>query len=147
MKTIFDTPTRVELINRISLLNENSRSQWGKMTAYQMLKHCRLWDEMAVGKKQYKQVFMGRVFGKMALRNLLKNDKPLSHNTPTIPDLRIIDTGDIEAEKNKWIAMMEGYANFSNDNLIHPFFGKMNREQTGCLAYKHTDHHLRQFNV
>lgn len=147
MKTIFDTPTRVELINRISLLNENSRSQWGKMTVYQMLKHCRLWDEMAVGKKQYKQVFMGRVFGKMALRNLLKNDKPLSHNTPTIPDLRIIDTGDIEAEKNKWIAMMEGYANFSNDNLIHPFFGKMNREQTGCLAYKHTDHHLRQFNV
>jgi Protein of unknown function (DUF1569) len=147
MKTVFDTSTRNELISRINSLNENSRSQWGKMTVDQMLKHCRLWEEMASGEKKYKQVFIGRLFGKMALRNLLKNDNPLSRNTPTIPELRIIDTADIEAEKKKWVALMEGYANFSNDNFIHPFFGKISKEQTGCLAYKHADHHLRQFNV
>lgn len=146
MKTVFDTSTRNELISRINSLNENSRPQWGKMTVDQMLKHCRLWEEMALGGKKYKQVFIGRLFGKMVLRNLLKNDKPLSRNTPTIPELRIIDTADIEAEKKKWVALMEGYANFSNDNFIHPFFGKINKEQTGYLAYKHADHHLRQFN-
>jgi len=29
---------------------------------------------------------------------------------------------------------------------MHPFFGKMTKEQVGYLAYKHTDHHLWQFN-
>lgn len=33
------------------------------------------------------------------------------------------------------------------DDFMHPFFGKITREQIGYLAYKHDDHHLRQFNA
>jgi hypothetical protein len=37
--------------------------------------------------------------------------------------------------------------NYSNEDFIHDFFGKMTKEQIGVFAYKHTDHHLRQFGV
>ena len=65
MKTIFDKPTREEIINRVSALNQNSTPQWGKMTVYQMLKHCIKWEDMLLNKTQYKQSFMGRIFGKI----------------------------------------------------------------------------------
>ncbi len=110
-----------------------------------MLRHCTLWDEMLRGDKKYKQAFIGRLFGKLALKNLLKDDKPLTRNVPTITDLKVQGDGDLEAEKAKWIANLKQYAHYSNPDLVHPFFGKMSREQVGYLVYKHTDHHLRQF--
>jgi hypothetical protein len=41
---------------------------------------------------------------------------------------------------------MEAYANYSNNNFTHWFFGKMTKDQVEYFVYKHTDHHLRQFN-
>ncbi len=147
MNTIFDKTTKDELVNRINSLNENSIAQWGKMNVYQMIKHCRLWEEMMQNKQNLKQVFIGKIFGKMALKTVLKGDKPLKRSTPTIPSLMIKEsTGDIALEKAKWIASIEQYANFSNPNFVHVFFGKMTKEQIGQMVYKHTDHHLRQFN-
>jgi hypothetical protein len=83
----------------------------------------------------------------MALKNVLKDESPLTRNTPTLPQLRIKETtGNIASEKMKWIALIEEYTHYSNPNFIHAFFGKMTKEQIGHMAYKHTDHHLRQFN-
>jgi hypothetical protein len=149
MKTIFDKTTREELINRINMLSENSTAQWGKMNIYQMLKHCTLWEEWISSEKKYKQVFIGRLFGKMALKNLLKDESPIRRNSPTIPDLRINrigKNGNVLSERAKWIALIEEYEHFSNNDFVHSFFGKMTKEQIGYLSYKHTDHHLRQFN-
>ena len=147
MKSILDKERRDELIQRISQLQENKPAQWGKMNIYQMLKHCTLWEEMAFGRKKYKRVFIGRLFGRMALKNVLKDERPLMRNTPTLSALRITENGDVEAEKKKWISLMEEYAHFPDTGIMHPFFGKMTREQIGQLSFKHTDHHLRQFNV
>lgn len=148
MKTIFDQTTRDELIGRIGSLHENSKAAWGKMNVYQALKHCTLWDEWVQGDAVNKQAFIGRLFGKMALKKLVKDEAPLGHNTPTLPELRIKETsGDIAAEKKKWIALIGAYANLSKPVFLHTFFGKMTREQVGVLAYKHADHHLRQFNA
>ena len=146
MKTIFDKTTRDELIQRIDMLDENSTAQWGKMNVYQMLKHCTLWEEMITGSTKYKQAFIGRVFGKIALKGLLKDEKPLRRNTPTTPELKVKNNGDALSEKKKWIALIGENENFSNHEFVHPFFGKMTKEQIGYLAYKHIDHHLRQFN-
>ncbi|MGZ3776060.1 MAG: DUF1569 domain-containing protein [Mucilaginibacter sp.] len=146
MKTIFDTATREELIKRIGTVNEHSTAQWGKMNIYQMLRHCSLFEEMALGKTKYKRVFVGRLFGKMALKKVLKDDAPLTRSTPTLAELRITGDGDVSAEKTKWISLLGEYEHFNNPDFIHPFFGKITKEQIGYLAYKHADHHLRQFN-
>ncbi|WP_018614806.1 DUF1569 domain-containing protein [Segetibacter koreensis] len=146
MKTIFDKLTREELINRINSLNENSTAQWGKMNVSQMLKHCTQWDEMALGKKKYKQSFLGKLFGKMALKSMMK-DEPMKKNLPTVPSFRIKENIDVAEGKRKWIKLLDEYEHFSNDGFIHPFFGAMTKENTGYIVYKHSDHHLRQFGA
>lgn len=145
MKTIFDRETVAGLVNRINALQANSPAQWGKMNAYQMLKHCTLSEEMYQGKTAYKRLFIGWLFGRMALKGILKNEDPMKTNQPTHPDMEISGTGNFEAEKAKWIALLEGYASFSNKPFVHPFFGEMTKEEIGYYVYKHTDHHLRQF--
>jgi hypothetical protein len=148
MKTIFDKPTRDALITRIQTLNENNTSQWGKMNIYQMLKHCVVCEEMYLGKTTYKRTLLGRLFGKMGLKNLLKDESPIGRNAPTSPAFKIKESnGDVAAEKKKWIALIEAYAHYPNTELQHWFFGNMTREQVGYFVYKHTDHHLRQFGA
>ena len=146
MKTVSDKTTRDELIRRIRQLSPNATAQWGKMNVHQMVKHCSLWEELMLGKKKYNQNWMGKLFGKMALKSLLKDDKPLSRNTPTVPELKIKETSDFETEKARWISLMEERASRPTPEIMHPFFGKMTKEKSDFLIYKHTDHHLRQFN-
>lgn len=148
MKSIFDPNVREELIRRVDQLDEQASAQWGKMNLYQMLKHCTTWEEWIQGRgeHEYKQEFIGKIFGKMGLRRMIKDDKPIDKGVPTSTQFKIREaSGDINAEKQKWVSLIKGYENYSNPGFVHDFFGKMTREQIGLLAYKHTDHHLRQF--
>lgn len=145
METIFNQKTVDGLTDRINQLKTTNNAQWGKMNAYQMLKHCTLNEEMFQGKRQYKRLFMGKLFGRMALNGILKDDKPMKKNQPTHPEFKIKGNGNFETEKAKWIDLLNGYNGFSNTNFVHPFFGKMTKEEIGKYIFKHTDHHLRQF--
>lgn len=145
MKTIFHPEVQQELIGRINSLDQNSNRKWGKMTAYQMLKHCTMSEEMFLGKTPYKRLFIGRLFGSMSLKAILKNNDPMKQNQPTHPEMKITGTGDFEAERMKWIELLNQYTSFSNPGFVHPFFGAMTKEEIGNYVYKHTDHHLRQF--
>ena len=147
MKTIFDDANRQQLVARIGMLNDNSKAQWGKMTVYQMLKHNTLWEEMMLSNKQCKQVFIGRLFGKTALKSMVKDDTPMKKNMPTVKGFDVKGNGDVAAEKSKWVMLLQQHAQLHAAGSWHPFFGFVTREQGGCLAYKHTDHHLRQFGV
>jgi hypothetical protein len=145
MKTILDAATRAEVRARINALQESSRPQWGKMNVSQMMKHCAQWDEMAQGKKKYKQSWLGKLFGRMALKTMMK-DEPMKRNLPTVPSFIVNETVDFANEKQKWIALIGGYEDMPNEELVHPFFGRLSKEAAGFMAYKHMDHHLRQFN-
>ncbi|MEM1215240.1 MAG: DUF1569 domain-containing protein, partial [Bacteroidota bacterium] len=148
MQNIF-TPQTIEAFQaRIAKLSENSTAQWGKMNVYQMLKHCTENDKMMTGERQFKRLFIGKIFGRMSLRSSTKDAKPLDRNSPTHPDLIIKGNGDVEAQKQAWLRVLKGYytkpaATF--EGFVHPFFGKMTPEQISVWAYKHIDHHLRQF--
>jgi len=146
MKTVSDKVTRDELIERIKRLNENATAQWGKMDVHQMVRHCSLSEEMMLGKTKYKQNWMGVLFGKIALKGIMRDEKPMMRNSPTVPELKVKETGHFEAEKERWISLVEEHDPVSSPEILHPFFGKMTREQIGYLVYKHMDHHLRQFN-
>ena len=146
MKTVFDQTTRDELIGRITSLNQESAAQWGKMNVYQMIKHCSLWEQMILNNTPYPRVFAGRIFGRMVIKAVLKDDAPLRRNTPTIAPFKVTGDGDMTAEKANWIALIQSYPEKAPATFVHPFFGKMTRDQVGQLVYKHIDHHLRQFN-
>ncbi|MEM9885539.1 MAG: DUF1569 domain-containing protein [Bacteroidota bacterium] len=150
MKDIFKQDTIDAFKLRIANITADSSAQWGKMNAYQMLKHCTENDKMMTSERQFKRLFIGRIFGKMSLRSSTKDDKPLARNSPTHPDLIIKESGDVETQKQAWLKVLEGYytkpaATF--EQFTHPFFGKMTPQQISIWAYKHIDHHLRQFGV
>lgn len=150
MKTIFDKSSREQLIGRIKQVNQDNKAGWGKMNVFQMLKHNTYWNGWILGKSDhtYKQTFMGKIFGKIALRKMIKDEKPFDKNIPTSEQFKAKELdGDLETEKLKWISLVRDYENYYNPNFVHDFFGSMTKEQIGILVYKHTDHHLRQFGV
>lgn len=150
MKTIFDKSIREELIGRIKRINQNNKAEWGKMNVFQMLKHNTYWNGWILGNDDhtYKQTFMGKIFGKIALKKMIKDEKPFDKNIPTSDQFKVKElNGDLESEKSRWISLLCEYKNYSNPNFVHDFFGKMSKEQIGVLVYKHTDHHLNQFGV
>ena len=98
------------------------------------------------GKRQYKQSFIGKLFGKIALKGMLK-DEPIKPNLPTVPSFKIMETGNVVAAKAEWIALINEHAQKEGSGFIHPFFGKLTLEEWDKLSFKHLDHHLQQFGV
>ena len=148
MKTIFDQATREEIVARINTISEQSNRRWGKMTTFEMLTHCFVWDEWIQGKSslKYKQSLLGRIFGKLALKATVGSDKPMKKGMPAGALAVKQITGEVEVQKRKWAERIAEYEYYSNPGFIHDFFGKMTTEEIGILAYKHADHHLRQFS-
>ena len=147
MKSVLDKSTRDELISRINQLDKSNTAQWGKMNVSQMIKHCVMCEELFLGRIKHKRSFMGRLFGKVGLRNILSEGKSFPKNAPTSDAFKVKDdSGDMEAEKKKWTELIEEYQSYPN-SYVHWFFGRMNREQVGQFVYKHDDHHLQQFGV
>lgn len=147
MKSIFDKATRDELTIRINNLNKSSIAQWGKMNVGQMLEHCARAEEVYLGKVYYKRTLLGLLFGKMALKNMLKDDSPVRRNMPTKPEFIVTECDkDVEIGKERWIALIKSYEQYAEPGFVHFFFGPMTKEQLGYFVYKHADHHLRQFN-
>jgi hypothetical protein len=149
MKSIFYKDTRDEMISRINSLNEASKARWGKMTVAQMVRHCTLCEEYYYGKVNIKRSFLGRIFGKIAINSILKDDATgFRKNSSTPLQLRVSQTNlDFETEKANWKNFIEKYETFKDERFKHWFFGEMTKEQLGQFIYKHGDHHLRQFGV
>ncbi len=150
MRTIFDDKTLDQLIIRAEKIDDTAKAEWGKMNLYQMMKHCIKNAELLQTKQHYNRLFIGKIFGKLALNSTLKNEKIMSKNSPTHPEFKIKENGNVGDIKLDFINALKGYKKLTtNDykNFVHPFFGKMNYNQIGQWEYKHIDHHLRQFNA
>jgi hypothetical protein len=149
MKSIFDKQVREELIQRIEKLSDSSAASWGKMNVYQMILHCIKTEEMYLRLKSYDRLFIGRIFGQMSLKSLVKDEKQFKQNEPTHPEFKIKDNGYISAITTRWISLIHEFEDKKESDyqdFSHPFFGKMTKTQVGQYNYKHIDHHLRQFN-
>ncbi len=150
MNTILSKSTVDDFIERINKINDNMTPAWGKMTAYQMLKHCTESEKINLGITRYKRLFIGRLFGKMALKEIVKDNLPGKKNAMTHPALIIREHGNVALQKQELIALFEKYPEKSASDfkaIVHPFFGKMSFEHWNRFICKHMDHHLRQFNV
>lgn len=146
MRTILNVEDRNALLARLATLTGAERPLWGKMNVSQMVEHCIRWEEVMTGHRKAKRILLGYLFGRIALKSMIADDKPVKQNVPTLKALIIEETGEsFDAQKEKWIGLVNGYAHPGNIKYMHPFFGRMTLEEVGRMAYKHTDHHLRQF--
>ena len=149
MKTLFDTHTHQEVLQRIEKLNEHSTPVWGTMNVGQMLKHCQLPLEVANGKLTLnKPNILMRMIFKLVKSNMY-DDKLWKKSLPTPKQFLVTDKQAFASEKEKLVQTINSFEKKST-NLHwpeHPAFGKFTNDQWGKMQYKHLDHHLRQFGV
>ncbi|MEP7064500.1 MAG: DUF1569 domain-containing protein [Gemmatimonadota bacterium] len=150
MKNLFDSDRVAEVQRRLAQLRPNSERQWGKMTPSQMLAHCSVAMETALGDRKPPRMFLGRVFGGMVKRKMFGDDKPLDRNSPTAPFLVVREQPEFEAERARLSTLVDRFAKGGPAACTahpHTFFGPMTPGEWAILMYKHADHHLRQFGA
>lgn len=149
MKNLFEPAAVTEISQRIAHLRPDSERQWGKMSVAQMLAHCSVWMEMALGLSSPPRSLIGRIFGKAA-KSVVLNEKPVRRNMPSDKSLIVSDQRDFEVERQRLLECTGRFASGGPEKCTkhpHSFFGKMTPTEWATMAYKHMDHHLRQFGV
>ncbi len=151
MKNLFDVTAANELKARLGNLGPQSERLWGKMTAAQMLAHCSVGMQWALGEVvPDKGMLPALLIGKLVKRMVLRNEDPLRKNTPTAKSLVITDERDLGRERTRLSGLIDKFAAGGPAGCTknpHSFFGKMTPDEWSRLMYKHVDHHLRQFGV
>ena len=150
MKNIFEKNISNEVIKRINRLTPESKPQWGKMSADQMLAHCNVTYEFVFDNKHKKPSGFMKWMLKTFVKNAVVSEKPYKKNGRTAPEFLIKDEKNYETEKNRLIAYItktqELGDNYFENKESHSF-GKLTKTEWSNMFYKHLDHHLNQFGV
>jgi Protein of unknown function (DUF1569) len=151
MKNLFDATVADQVKARLGKLGLQSERRWGTMTAAQMLAHCSMSMQWAVGERvPEKGALPARLMGRLVKPMVLRNDDPLRKNSPTSKSLIVGDERDLGKERDRLSGLIDKFAAGGPAGCTrnpHSFFGKMTPEEWATLMYKHLDHHLRQFGV
>ncbi len=149
MKTVGDPSALSKLVDRLEALRPDTPRRWGTLTPGEML--CHLADATASVLVQSSSEAMPRhPFLKwIALRLPLEWPRGLS--TPAAVDPKDAGTkpGDFEADRRRAIDGLRTFATALDGALTssHGAFGSMTPADWHRWAYRHTDHHLRQFGL
>lgn len=147
MKSLWDSRSRDELSTRLDRLKPDASPQWGRMSAPQMVTHVVDALKMATGELPIADKKLPIRF--TPLKQLIIYGPPFPKSAPTAPELLTRQCKDFDAERANLKAMMDTFASISADTELprHPAFGKLSRRAWGALAYKHIDHHFKQFGI
>ncbi len=156
MKTISDPTLLERLIMRLRTLRPDSPRKWGTLTPGEML--CHLGDATdsvlnrgsAASEGATAEAVQSRpVLKWIALRSPLP--WPQALKTPPTVDPRADGSrpGDFETDRRRAIDGLITFLSAPADAFAasHGAFGRMSVEDWRRWAYRHTDHHLRQFGL
>lgn len=152
MKTVADALVRGALVERLHALHPDSRRRWGTLTPHEML--CHLGDAMAMvlrtrPRRQPVPPRHRRLVKALGLWSPI----PWPHGWATNPmhNPRVDGTQPsvFVQDLDRAIAGLEAIAAAAPDTLepVHGFFGTMSVRDWQRWAYRHADHHLRQFGL
>ncbi len=120
------------------------------MSVAQMLAHCNVSLETAMGLNFPKRKFIGRIFGKLLKLKFLDANPMVKNSITEDYYVTTNEVYDLEKEKAKSIELIRTfYANGHDKCTKHPhsYFGKLTPDEWAMLKWKHFDHHLRQFGL
>ncbi len=146
---LFDAAQSRDILARLDRLRADTPALWGKMDVAQMLAHCQVPLEVAMGDVELKRGLIGILFGRMAKRKLLAPGE-FGRNMPTHPRFRVSDARAFAREHARLRGLVQKFASGGPAVLTraaHPFFGPLTEAEWSALQWKHLDHHLRQFGV
>ena len=145
-----DTPSFEKLVSALNSLETESPARWGTMNAPQMVKHCREFIDLYMGRVPTNFVIriLARMIGGLFLKKVLqKSPMDTPKNLGTIPAIKAKDDGlDLEAERKR---LFEGFEEIQKleGQVDHPLYGKTAAEDIQALVRHHTAHHANQFGL
>jgi hypothetical protein len=151
IKTVADAAVRRSLVARLTSLRTDSVRRWGTLTPHEMLCHLGDATDMVLGRRPRKQPVAIRP---RPLRKAigLWSPIPWPHGQPTNPmhDPRAQGTrpSDFAQDLARAIRGVEEIGAASRPlEPAHGLFGAMTTRDWQRWAYRHTNHHLRQFGL
>jgi hypothetical protein len=146
-KSLANPAVRDEMLDRLVRLSPDAAPRWGKMNATQMLAHLVDWMAMADGSLPTAQIKMILRFP--PLKQLAIYWLPFPRNVMTAPELKQRHPRDWSIELETVRQRLEGFDRLAArvDWPHHPVFGRMTRRAWCVFAYRHMDHHFRQFGI
>lgn len=129
----------------------NETPAWGKMNVDQMMSHLVQTCEMPFAPiVPDRSSFISRTVIKPMILYLLPMPKDVKISSEIDQQKNGRRPEGFEADREKVIDEIDNIGTLSPDHQClghHPFFGRMSLKEWAVIAYKHTDHHLRQFGV
>src|SRR5579862_3317016 len=107
MKNFFEAASVKEVKERIALLRPDSERLWGKMNAPQAVAHCSAGLELALGDKTPPRMLVGRLIGWVVKPLALRDDEPMRRNSPTMPEIVVMDERDLSTERERLLALID----------------------------------------
>ncbi len=149
MKNLYEPSAVGEVRQRVAQLRPDSERLWGEMNAAQMLAHCALAMENALGDTTLPRHPLGRLIGGFVKRRLIVQGKPMGHSAPSHPTVIVTNQRDFDVEQDRLLRTIDRFASGPGECTRHPhfFFGSMTPIEWATFMHVHLDHHLRQFNV
>lgn len=148
-KNLLNPVAAASIIARVSKLEPASQSLWGEMNSTEMLLHCALCNKQILEEKRGEsktsiKQFLLKVLALYIAPNFTKGLKSESRH---ITKGKISDNN-FELQRNQFISIIKQFPNNKQPlTLTHPAFGNISTNEWGIAAYKHMDHHLRQFGA
>jgi hypothetical protein len=148
MSTLADAAMRAAIRQRIANLTPQATRQWGKMTPHQMVCHLSDAFRMADGTREPKPMdnFVSRSLVRFVA---LHTSMTWPKGAKTMPEADQQQGGTPPAEWQrdhaKLLALFDAFA--APGDRRHPFFGPLTTAEWDAWAYRHVDHHLRQFSA
>jgi hypothetical protein len=147
VKTLWDPRTQEELRTRIRSLRADTPARWGRFTCPQMVVH--ITDAFALYSGELSCAARWTPARYPPLKQAIVYLMPFPKNVPTAPELLARTPGRWEDEIVRLEKALTAFISQRDRTEwpAHPIFGRLSGRAYGVLAYRHTDHHLRQFGA
>lgn len=147
MKSIFEKEVQEEVLRRAKTLKPYSVRQWGKMSVEQMLWHLSAQLRMGLGDISVKPWF-NKIISRIAVMTFGIRI-PWSSNLMTAKEMKNDNPASFQVELDNFLITFDRFLAkpAGHKFSVHPIFGEMSYDEWGKIAYKHIDHHFRQFGA
>ena len=140
-----------DVVARLQRLTPDTQRRWGTMTPHEML--CHLTDSFhgVMGERAISMAPASPAKRRIMRFIALRTPLPWPKGLPTRPEVDPKRDGTrpaaFDADRQGVIALLRRFASTDVRYAQHPIFGAMDRRDWLVWAYRHMDHHLRQFGV
>lgn len=147
MPTLFDRAAADRIRLRLDRLTPHGQPLWGTLSAGGMVAH--LSDQLRAALGELACAPKRTPLNNPLMRRLVIYVLPWPKGLPTAPELLSTPAGDWQADMEGLRALIDRFAERGSAGPFapHPAFGRLTGRMWGVLAWRHVDHHLRQFGA